>query len=258
MNAAISANYSIEYLESGQGRVLVLLHAFPLNPTMWQPQFDDLDGFRVIAPSLYSFGIDQRTFSVEQMADDVAALLDHLQIMEPVIVGGLSMGGYAAMAFARRHPQRLNRLILADTRAEADSPEAHANREKTIQKARNQGVMGVWQAQASSMFSPHTLDERLELVESVAKIAAQQSRAQIIGATQALRDRPDAREGLSQLSVPALIIVGEDDVITPPDAARTMVDLIPQSKLEMLPQAGHLSNWEQPEQFNSIIRDFLS
>lgn len=257
MNAAITSDYTIDYQESGQGRILVLLHAFPLNPTMWQPQFDGLEGFRIIAPSLYSFGPHQGTFTVEQMADDVAALLDHLQIVEPVVVGGLSMGGYAAMAFARRHPQRLNRLILADTRAESDTPEARANREKTIAKAASEGAHGVWQAQKEKMFSPHTFDQRPELIDDLTLIAEQQSAAQIIGATKALRDRPDAREGLAQLHVPTLVIVGEDDAITPPDAARAMTDLISDARLETIPQAGHLSNWEQPERFNRVVREFM-
>jgi pimeloyl-ACP methyl ester carboxylesterase len=258
MQARISSHLTIEYEEAGDdGQPLVLLHAFPHNAAMWQPQLDALASqFHVIAPDLYNFGPDESTFTVEQMAADVAALLDYLQIEERVVLGGLSMGGYVAMAFARQYPERLCALILADTRAEADTEEAQNTRNMLIEKAREEGAGSVWDAMKPKMFSPASRSNE-EVLSFADAIAAQQSTAQVIGALQALRDRPDARESLRHVEVPALVIVGKDDVVTPPDFAQTLFEILPHAQLVTIPNAGHLSNIEQPVAFNSAVTQFV-
>jgi pimeloyl-ACP methyl ester carboxylesterase len=247
MQARISSQMTVEYEEAGTGRPLVLLHAFPLNPSMWQPQMDAL------APH---FGVEQSTFTVEQMASDVVALLDYLQIEEPVVLGGLSMGGYVAMALARQYPERVRALILADTRGEADSDEARANRNRLIEKAHDEGAGAVWNAMKGKMFSP-TTGETSESHSFADATAAQQSTAQVVGALQALRDRPDAHTALATLNIPSLVLVGADDAITTPELAQALVNTLPQAKLVTIADAGHLSNLEKPQQFNAAVLQFL-
>ncbi len=164
MKAAISPDVALEYEDAGSGRPVVLLHAFPLARAMWHPQVEALRGrYRVLAPDLRGFGGSSpftAAPSVETMADDVAALLDVLKVAEPVVLGGLSMGGYVALAFARRHPGRLRGLILADTRAEADSAEARANRDKTIAFARGHSAADVIEQMLPKLLGDRTRAEK--------------------------------------------------------------------------------------------------
>jgi pimeloyl-ACP methyl ester carboxylesterase len=251
----------MEYDDAGRGRPMVLLHAFPLAREMWRPQVEALrDDCRLLAPDLRGFGgtgpFDGPP-SVERMADDVAGLLDALRVSEAV-VAGLSMGGYVALAFARRHGGRLRGLVLADTRAEADGPEARANRDKLIAFARDHSAADVIDQLLPKMVSEETRTRRPEVVAEVRRIASAQPPAGVIAALQALRNRPDATRGLELITVPTLVVVGRDDALTPPAVAQALAAGIRGADLATLDGAGHLSNLEQPAAFNSVVRQFLA
>lgn len=261
MKVQVETGGWVEYDAVGQGKPVVLLHAFPLSRAMWRPQVEALQGeCRLLVPDLRGFGGTSPfpgTPSVEAMADDVAALLRALAIVEPVVVGGLSMGGYVALAFARRHAPRLRALILADTRAEPDTPEGKANRNQTIAFAQAHSAAEVIGSMLPKLLGEETRRDRPEVAEEVRRIAAAQSPAAIVAALQALRDRPDARPGLGAVRVPTLVVVGSEDTLTPPAMAQTLAAGMAGAQLVTIAGAGHLSNLEQPAAFNEAVRSFL-
>jgi pimeloyl-ACP methyl ester carboxylesterase len=261
MKTQVATGCSMEYEDAGRGRPVVLLHAFPLAGPMWRPQREALrDNHRVLVPDLRGFGGTEpftQTPAVDQMADDVAALLDALAVRDPVVVGGLSMGGYVALGFVRRHAARLAGLILADTRAEADSTEAKANRDRMILVAQHGTASNVIEQLLPRMVSGETLQQRPTVVEEVRRIAAAQPTAGIVGALQAMRDRPDSTPWLTGIRVPTLVVVGSEDVVTPPATAEAMAAAIPDARLAVIQGAGHLSNMEQPEAFTAALSAFL-
>jgi pimeloyl-ACP methyl ester carboxylesterase len=251
---------AVSYSERGWGPPVVLLHAYPLSSAMWFGQLEALsDRYRVIAPDFPGFGgsSDDPGWTVDSAADMVAELCEELGVRGPVVVGGLSMGGYVALAFARRHPDRLRGLILADTKAEPDTDEAKANRDKMMAFAKEHGSVAVIDAMIGKMVSETTKADRPEVVAAVRQLAAEQSPDGIVAALHALRDRPDAVPGLGEIPVPTLVIVGADDGLTPPATARQMAAAIPKAWLEVLPSAGHLANLEVPEAFTAAVRGFL-
>jgi pimeloyl-ACP methyl ester carboxylesterase len=256
-----SSSRALSFDDVGQGPPVVLLHAFPLSRLMWRPQADALrDAYRVITPDLRGFG-SSLAFpgapSVEQLADDVAALLDELKVEEPVALGGLSMGGYVALAFARRHAARLRGLVLADTRAEADDEVARANRERLIVFAADNPAGAVLEQMLGKLLGEQTRQQHPEVVEQVRAIAGAQAPAGVVQALQALRDRPDAGPSLGAIRVPTLVLVGRDDALTPPALAESLAARIPGARLEVIDGAGHLSNLERPDRFNAALRAFL-
>jgi pimeloyl-ACP methyl ester carboxylesterase len=261
MRIQVATGCWVEYEDAGRGRPVVLLHAFPLAGAMWRPQTEALQrDCRVVVPDLRGFGGTgpfTGTPSVDQMADDVVALLDELGIRVPIVLGGLSMGGYVALAFLRKHPARLGGLILADTRAEADSTEAKANRDRMIAVAEFGTARGVIDQLLPKLLGSETLARRPAVVEEVVRIASAQPTAGIIGALQAMRDRPDSTPWLASIRVPTLVLVGSEDPVTPPATAEAMAGVIPNARLAMIQGAGHLSNLEQPEAFTAAVRAFL-
>src|SRR6185437_5558270 len=235
---------------------LVLLHAFPLDREMWRPQMAGLCGAaNVVTLDLPGFGaapVDEH-FNVDSAADRVAAATTG-----PIVLGGLSMGGYVALAFARRHPDRLAGLVLADTRADPDDVASRTNRDRMIDLVREFGPAKVYEAMIPKLVAAETLDGRPEVIAELKRIARRQSAAGMIGGLKALRDRPDATPGLAKIAVPTLILVGEHDSLTPPIMAEGMARLIPRSRLVVIPGAGHLSNLENPAAFNAAIAEFLA
>jgi pimeloyl-ACP methyl ester carboxylesterase len=228
---------------------------------MWEPQLGPIAeaGFRVLTPDLPEFGETtpgSEVFAIERSADVIDDLLDEIGI-EQAVVGGLSMGGYIALAFARRHPQRLRGLILADTKAAADDAEAKVNRDRLIALVKDGGPAAAANALLPKLFCPATRDHRPDVVESARAIILRQRPAAIIAALYALRDRPDATAGLSAVNLPALVVVGEEDVVTPPAAAEHLAREIPGAELVSIPNAGHLANLENPAAFNSAVISFL-
>ncbi|HJU89864.1 MAG TPA: alpha/beta fold hydrolase, partial [Gemmatimonadaceae bacterium] len=247
------------YDEAGSGTAILFLHGFPHDRTLWAPQLTGLSRRgRVIAPDLRGFGESTAAppYSVDQYADDAAALLDALNI-ERAVVGGLSMGGYAALAFWRRHRHRVRALVLADTRAGADTDDGKAKRREMIELARTRGSSAVAQQMITGMVGKTTRDRRPETVDSVRAMMERANVDGVVGALEAMTERPDSTSTLSTIDVPALIIVGAEDVLTPPKEAATLASAIPRSTLEVIPRAGHVSNVERPAAFNYVVTDFL-
>ena len=208
---------ALAHADVGRGLPVVLLHAFPLNRTMWEPQIAALFGeCRCIAPDLRGFGDSPQSgpYTMDRYADDVVALLDALQI-EQAVVAGLSMGGYVALALWRRHRKRIRALVLSDTRASADTPEAAQKRLDLIEVARTQGVDAVIDKQLPGLIGKSTREKQPDLVERIRSIMARSTVEGIVGGLDAMRTRPDSTPLLAGIDVPTLIVVGDEDAVTP-------------------------------------------
>ena len=250
----------IAFDDIGSGFPVVFLHAFPLNRTMWEPQVTALVGeFRCITIDMRGFGGSAAAapFTVDRYADDVAAVLDTLGIARAVITG-LSMGGYVAFAMWRRHRARVRALVLADTRATADTIEAIERRRTMIEMAETQGPTAVANAQIAGLVGKTTRDKRPDIYDAMHRMMAQSEVEGIVGALEALIARPDSTPTLGTIDVPTLVVVGDEDVVTPVADARALHDGIPGSRLEVLRQAGHLSSVERPAAFNTVMSEFLA
>lgn len=259
-NATRSAQVNgaeLAYRDEGHGPPLLLIHAFPLSSAMWEDQLDALSTrMRVIAPDLYGFGASARgsgAASLDRHADDLAGLLDELKI-EKATIAGLSMGGYISFAMLRRHRDRIERLILADTRAGADSEEGKQGREKNAQLAEAEGAGAIADQMLPKLLSANATDE---VRDEVRKIIKANDRAGLVAALRAMAARPDSTPLLVTIDVPTLVIVGSEDALTPPSEARAMRAAIPGSRLVEIPGAGHLSNVEAPDAFNTAIEEFV-
>ena len=241
---------------------LVLLHAFPLAATMWEPQFGALPaGWRLVAPDLAGFGQSSPgTSASPAMADyarDVLALMDHLHL-DAAVVGGLSMGGYLVFALHRLAPKRLRGLVLADTRPEADSEHARALRAQTLETLDREGPAGVAEAMLPKLLGRTSREKKADLVAWVREVASGQPAEGIRRAVLSLKGRPDSTPTLREIDAPTLILAGEEDEITGPDLAQQMHGQVAGSELVLVPGAGHLTNLEQPGPFNSALSRFLS
>lgn len=249
----------IGFDDLGAGLPVVFIHAFPLNRTMWAPQVSALVGrCRCIAVDLRGFGESrvQGPWTVEQYADDVAGVLDHLRV-ERAVIAGCSLGGYIAFAFWRRHAARVRALVLADTKATADTDEIRAKRRALIQTARNQGSTAVANAQIPSLIGPTAREKQPDTYDAVHRMIAQAPAEGIVGALEAMMARPDSTPTLPTITVPALVVVGEEDVPTPVEDARDMAVAIPGSRLEIVAGAGHLASLERPATFNHLLTEFV-
>jgi pimeloyl-ACP methyl ester carboxylesterase len=257
---------SIYYEESGsgdgaaRGPSVALLHGFPLDSRVWRAQRDAPgSNHRVITPDLRGFGRSPSAdaFTMESIADDVRALLADLVAL-PVVLGGLSMGGYAALAYAKKYPADLAGLLLIDTRAEADTPEGREGRQKMINAVRARGSVAAAEMMMPKMLAPDTPSKQPEVARTLRTIMESQPPRTIENALVALRDRPDYRKDLASIAVPTLILVGDADAITPPAMAETLHKNIPNSQLVVIKDAGHMTPMEQPDQVNRAIRDFVA
>jgi 3-oxoadipate enol-lactonase len=260
---------------------LVLIHGFPLNARMWEPQLSLAEGgWRVIAPHLRGMDGaigDPLATTLDDYAADIVDLLDALHI-EDAVVGGLSMGGYTAFALFRLAARYFRGLILADTRAQADTAEGVAARKRMIQlvggkgpsaanesrpRGADPGSLGVGPQAVIDEMMPKLLgttsrQTRQDVVEQVRSLALANSTEALAGAIQAMMVRPDSTPLLPTIHVPTLVIVGEEDTLTPVEYARDMQRQIGGSDLCLIPKAGHLSNLEQPAAFNDAVAHFLS
>jgi 3-oxoadipate enol-lactonase len=253
---------STSVLERGtQGPPLLLVHGFPLTHAMWQPQINFFaDYSRVIAPDLRGFGgtnLPAGISSMEQMADDMAALLDALHIQEPVVFCGLSMGGYIGWEFFRKHRTRLAALIQCDTRAVGDTPEVAKGRRILAAKVLGEGAKVAAEAMMPKLFGPQTPDAQAHLLDSIRQTIESNSAAGIAAALEGLATRRDSRPLLSQIDVPTLVIVGEHDAISTVAEMREFAAQIPGAEFVEVPTAGHLSTLENPAVVNGAIQRFL-
>ena len=241
------------------GVPIVFAHAFPLNRTMWAPQVSALvDRCRCIAWDYRGLGESkaQAPFTVDRYADDIAGLLDQLHL-DKVVMAGCSMGGYVSLAFWRRHRHRVRALVLADTRATADSEDALAKRQEQIAQARNEGPTAVANALIQGVVGKTTREKQPDTYDAVHRMMAQAPVDGIVGAIEAMMTRPDSTPLLAGIDVPTLVVCGEEDVLTPAKEARAMHAAIPGSRLEIIAQAGHLACLERPAAFNHVLAEFL-
>lgn len=259
---------TLAYLDSdpnGTGKpALVLVHAFPLGAQMWEPQFrGGFEGWRLLAPDLRGFGgsTDERADGVEpsidDYADDIAALVREVAGGRPVVLGGLSMGGYACLAVMRRTPALVRALVLADTRAGADSLEGRAGRKAMLTVLEHDGPQGVARDMMPKLLGATTRAHNPGAEETVRLLIKRQSPAAIRDAVHRMMERPDSTALLPSIAIPVLVIVGEEDVITAPSESRAMAAALPNATLAQIAGAGHLVSLEQPQAFEAILEDFL-
>ncbi|MCI0521899.1 MAG: alpha/beta fold hydrolase [Chloroflexi bacterium] len=245
----------------GKGTPLLWIHGFPLSRRMWAEQMGALaDRARMIALDLRGHGEAPATegvYSMELLAEDCLDVLRGQGVQEPAVVCGLSMGGYVALAFYRRYPQQVRGLILAATRATADTPEGKKGREQGAAMARQAGAEWAFDTMLPKMLAAQRYESDPALVERVRGVMAGAKVDGIAGALLGMRDRPDSTPMLAAIGCPALIIHGEEDALIPLAAAQAMQAQIPGARLAVIPQAGHLPNMEQPEIFNRAVREFL-
>lgn len=252
---------SYRELGEGPGDPVVLLHAFPLNGRMFEPQMEVLSGERrVVAPDYPGFGRSPRTPAqpdVRYYAEGVLRLLDHLGL-ERVVLGGVSMGGYVAFGCLRLFPERVSGLILANTRPDPDSQEMRENRKNMARRVAEEGVEVLIELQMERLLARDTLENDEAVVEKVQAMILESSPNGVVAALGAMRDRPDSTSLLGEIEVPTLVIGGEEDGISSPDVMGAMAQKIPGSRHVTLPRAGHLSNLESSEDFNAALKEFLA
>lgn len=246
---------------AGDGAPIVFLHAFPFDARMWAPQLSALPaGWRGIAPDLRGFGrsvdLGRPARHIGDHADDVLALIEALQA-GPVVLAGLSMGGYIAFECWRRRPAAVRALVLADTRAEADTDEARARRVKMQALAHASGTTAVVDAMLPNLLGATTQTGNPHLALEVRRWASTTSSG-VVDALEVLRTRPDSRSTLATITCPALVIVGREDTLTPPGAAQLIRDGIAGAQYVEIDEAGHLANVEQPVAFNAALQAFLA
>ncbi|HEV7894022.1 MAG TPA: alpha/beta fold hydrolase [Pyrinomonadaceae bacterium] len=259
-NVARVRGIELAYTDAGSGPAVVFLHGFPFDRSMWSGQVERLSAsFRVIAPDLRGHGettVTREPASMEEMAEDVVSLLDELNVPRAVICG-LSMGGYVALALYRAFTARVRALVLADTRAKADTEEARRTREENAQRALAEGIGPIVDSMLPKLLSERT---RGGEPETVARVRRMMLGLNPEGAAAALRGmalRRDQTDLLPKIDVPVLFLVGSEDIITPPAEAEAMHALVNGSRLQVIEGAGHVSNVERPDEFDRVLAEFL-
>jgi pimeloyl-ACP methyl ester carboxylesterase len=255
----LRAGIGIAYDDVGTGPPVAFIHGFPHNRTLWAPQVGALlPRARCITMDLRGFGESEirGPYTMDDYADDVVSVLDALQV-EKAVIAGLSMGGYIAFALWRKHRHRIRALILADTRSGADTEEGRMKRRELIALARAKGSAAVADAQIAAMVGKTTRERRPDIADGVHRMLSMAPVEGIVGALEAMMNRPDSTPILPTIDVPTMIVVGDEDVPTPPKEARAMHELIPGSRLEILEGAGHVSNVERAAAFNHVTSEFL-
>ncbi|HLF28331.1 MAG TPA: alpha/beta fold hydrolase [Anaerolineae bacterium] len=255
-----SHHITFEYDDVGNGAPLLLIHGFPLDRSLWRAQIEGLQSVaRVITPDLRGFGQSgdaPETMTMEEYAADLKLLLDSLSIKQAVVCG-LSMGGYIALAFFAKYPNRVKGLILANTRAGADSEQAREARHANAKKAFEEGVPVLAEAMLPKMLTEQTRTTRDSLTTYVRSMMAHQPPAGVAAALRGMAARPDRTSILGAINVHTLIITSRDDTLIPPSESEALAKAIPGSKLVFIPNAAHLSNVENPEAFNAAVREFI-
>ena len=259
---------TLAYLDNDPGAtdkpVLVLVHAFPLGAQMWEPQFRGaFPGWRILAPDLRGFGgstdprPDDAAPTIDDYAEDVAALIRDV-VGAPVVLAGLSLGGYVAFAVMRRATGLVRALILSDTRADADTLEGRAARKAMLTVLEHEGLQGVARQMMPKLLGASTREHNPDAEETVRLLIKRQSPRAIRDAIVRMMERPDSTPLLPTMQVPTLVIVGDEDVLTPPAESEAIAAAMPNASLVRIARAGHLANLEQGTAFEASIEDFLS
>jgi pimeloyl-ACP methyl ester carboxylesterase len=253
--------------DCGTGRVLLLVHGFPLDHTLWRHQIEHFsERFRVIAPDLRGFGAsgaaapaDASAITMRRYAEDLNLLLDRLDVHEPVVYCGLSMGGYIGWQFWQKHAPRSAGLVTCDTRTVADSVEAATGREMLARKVLAEGVSVAADVMLPKLFNAAMQAEHPECVAETQEMMARATPAGVAAALRGMAARPYIIPGmLGEIAVPTLVVVGEHDVISPVEEMRGIAANIPQAEFQVIPHAGHMSPLENPAAFNAALDAFLA
>lgn len=242
------------------GLPVVFIHGFPFSHRMWEPQLRALsDDFRLVAYDIRGHGespVGDGQYTMEFFVDDLIGVLDHLEI-ERAVGCGLSMGGYVLLRAMERQPGRFRAAVLCDTRSEADTDEGRLKRVAAIRRLRREGREAYAGSFLPGVLAPQTLDARPEVVAAVRAMIEANPVEGMVGAQIAMAARTDTTGALERMEVPTLVVVGEGDELTPPGTAREMARRIPGAGVTVISRAGHLSNLENPEEFNEALRPFL-
>ncbi|HEY3391115.1 MAG TPA: alpha/beta fold hydrolase [Lacipirellulaceae bacterium] len=265
MQRAALSTVELAYVDGGTGLPVLLVHGFPLDHTMWNAQIEALaDRCRVIAPDLRGFGqsplgdADPNVgVSMERYADDLVELLDSLAIREPIVLVGFSMGGYVAWQFARKHANRLRALVQCDTKAIADTDEARAVRLKMAEQISEWGSARVAEMMGPKLLAKRSFDAKPEVVAAVRRVVENTSPAAIAAAQRGMAARPDVTSLLPSIRVPTLVLVGQEDAISPPAEMRYIASAIPNSQFVEISGAGHMTTMENPQAVNAALGSFL-
>jgi len=256
-------NHTISYTDEGPDNapVIILIHGFPFNKSMWNKQLDMLiETYHVIAYDVRGHGKSTAgtgDFSIELFVDDLLGLMDALKI-ESATVCGLSMGGYIALNAVENFPKRFSALILCDTNCAADTPEAREKRMKTIESIQQKGLEQYANESLKNLFAPESFVTNKEKIEVIKEMIMETSVQSISKTLFALSRRKETCTGLVKIKIPVLIVVGKEDIITPPAAAQIMQKNIKGSTLNIIEHAGHLSNIENSYEFNGQLSKFIS
>lgn len=245
--------------DEGRGTPLLFVHGFPLNRSTWSKQVQAFKAsHRVIAPDLRGLGESEATagpIPMSRFAEDLHALVQYLDT-GPVILAGHSMGGYAALAFAKAYPHALRGLVLVGTKAGADTPEVAAARRAMAEKVRMEGCSVVVDAMAPKMLSASNTDAAM--AAAVRRLMAASKPEGVIGALLGMAERPDARAWLGKIRGPTLVIAGSDDTLIPPSESEALAKAILGARLKIIPKAGHLVPFEQADAFNEVLKAWLA
>lgn len=259
---AVVAGVPVHWREAGHGDLVLFVHGFPFHGGMWQAQLDALpSGWRGVAPDLRGFaetpvGAFRGTYGMDLLADDLAGLIEALGA-ERAVVCGLSMGGYVALALWRRHPQVVRALVLSDTRAGADTEEARERRGTDAARARREGVAWLVEGMLPKLLSERTRREQPETVAALRQVMEAVTPETVALALEAMADRPDSAPLLAGIDVPALLVAGAEDAITPPAELEAMAAALPDARLVIIDGAGHVPPLERPDAFSAALTAFL-
>jgi pimeloyl-ACP methyl ester carboxylesterase len=266
MKRAALSNVELAYVDRGTGPPVLLVHGFPLDNTMWAGQIDALrEHSRVIAPDLRGFGqsplgdVDpEHGISMERYADDLAELLTAIDIREPIVLVGFSMGGYIAWQFVRKYSARLRALIQCDTRAAADTDEARGGRLKMAEHVAEWGSARVAEMMGPKLLAPRTFETKPEIVAAVRRVVERTSPAAIAAAQRGMAARPDMTGVLPTIKLPTLVLVGAEDQFTPPAEMKAAAAAIPNAQYVEIPGAGHMTTMETPAAVNDALVRFIT
>ena len=252
----------ISFEDVGKGAIpFIFIHGFPFDKTSWQPQMDFLKSEnRVIAYDIRGFGSStagRMKKSMQLFGTDLIKFMDALSI-EKAIVCGLSMGGYILLNAVERYPDRFEAIILSDTQCIADSEEAKVKRNKAILQIKAEGLTSFADGFINNVFCQESLDNKKDLVEKVRNMILATSPATVTGTLTALAQRSEMCTSLNKILIPTLIMCGKEDKVTPPSQAEFLQSKIAYSTLQIIEKAGHLSNLEQPEEFNKHLAAFIA
>ncbi len=244
----------------GAGRALLFVHGFPLDRTMWRHQMAGIDGWKRIAPDLRGAGqsaVPTAGYSMARYADDLVRVLDAVGTPTAVCCG-LSMGGYILFELLRRHRDRVRALILCDTKSEADTPEGMRGRDELAAVARRDGTGAVAARLVPKLLGRSTASRDPAVVETVRTMVLRSPVDGVVGALEAMRDRPDSTPLLAQIDVPTLVLVGADDELTPPAVVRPLAERIPGATFQEIAAAGHMAPLERPDAVTPALAEFLA